>query len=278
MPMSAPSTPPASPADRSSRPRRPAGRTVQHLDVDHDARAAARRRRDLEGLQRPAGLALFSPLPYFKAYTETARPPAAARRWRRTTRRTSRPTWRPGTLPQVQLDPRPLTQCEHPAPRRSGARTWSSRSWTRSPPTPRCGPTRCSSSYDENGGFFDHVPPPVPPAGTAGEYLTAVPLPADASGYSGRSASVSGCRVSLMSPFTTGGYSAAEVFDHTSTLLLIEKLFGVPVPNVSAWRRSTVGDLTRRLRSANRRNRSPRRCPSRRWRCPSSTRRSSSTP
>ena len=27
-------------------------------------------------------------------------------------------------------------------------------------------------NYDENGGFFDHVPPPTAPAGTAGEYLT----------------------------------------------------------------------------------------------------------
>ena len=31
--------------------------------------------------------------------------------------------------------------------------------------------------YDENDGFFDHVPPPVPPAGTAGEYLTQHTLP-----------------------------------------------------------------------------------------------------
>ena len=37
-----------------------------------------------------------------------------------------------------------------------------------------------------------------------------------------------------MSPFTTGGYAATEVFDHTSTLLLLETLFGVPAPNVSA--------------------------------------------
>ena len=27
-------------------------------------------------------------------------------------------------------------------------------------------------TYDENGGFFDHVKPPTAPAGTAGEYLT----------------------------------------------------------------------------------------------------------
>jgi phospholipase C len=50
-----------------------------------------------------------------------------------------------------------------------------------------------------------------------------------------------------MSPFTMGGYTASEVFDHTSTLLLLEKLFGVPVPNVSDWRRSTVGDMTSAL-------------------------------
>ena len=33
-----------------------------------------------------------------------------------------------------------------------------------------------------------------------------------------------------------GGYTATEVFDHTSTLRLLEKLFHVPVPNVSQWR------------------------------------------
>ena len=37
--------------------------------------------------------------------------------------------------------------------------------------------------YDENGGFFDHVPPPTAPAGTAGEYLTGDPLPSAAVGH-----------------------------------------------------------------------------------------------
>src|SRR6202041_2262183 len=31
--------------------------------------------------------------------------------------------------------------------------------------------------YDENDGFFDHVPPPTAPAGTPDEYLTVSPLP-----------------------------------------------------------------------------------------------------
>src|SRR5207247_1800306 len=35
-------------------------------------------------------------------------------------------------------------------------------------------------TWDENGGFFDHVPPPTAPAGTPGEYVTAGQLPAAA--------------------------------------------------------------------------------------------------
>jgi phospholipase C len=33
-------------------------------------------------------------------------------------------------------------------------------------------------------------------------------------------------------------------FDHTSQLKLVSERFGVDVPNVSAWRQATVGDLT----------------------------------
>ncbi len=36
-------------------------------------------------------------------------------------------------------------------------------------------------TYDENDGFFDHVPPPTAPPGTDGEWVTA-PLPDDAGG------------------------------------------------------------------------------------------------
>jgi phospholipase C len=34
------------------------------------------------------------------------------------------------------------------------------------------------------------------------------------------------------------------VLDHTSVLRFAETRFGVPVPNLSAWRRSVTGDLT----------------------------------
>src|SRR4029079_19028756 len=51
----------------------------------------------------------------------------------------------------------------------------------------------------------------------------------------------------VMSPFSRGGHIASETFDHTSQLKLIGERFGVEVPNVSAWRRGVVGDLTSAL-------------------------------
>lgn len=69
-------------------------------------------------------------------------------------------------------------------------------------------------SYDENGGFFDHVSPPTPaPIGL-------------------------GFRVPclVISPYSRGGRVHSEVLDHTSQLRLIGARFGVPVPNLTAWR------------------------------------------
>ena len=39
----------------------------------------------------------------------------------------------------------------------------------------------------------------------------------------------------------------SDTFDHTSILRFLETRFGVEVPNLSAWRRSTTGDLTQAL-------------------------------
>ena len=101
--------------------------------------------------------------------------------------------------------------------------------------------------YDENDGFFDHVPPPLAPAGTPGEYLTVDPLPAGAGGIRGPLGF--GVRVPMLvvSPFSAGGYVCSETFDHTSQLRFLETLFSVTAPNISRWRRSTAGDLTSSL-------------------------------
>ena len=88
-------------------------------------------------------------------------------------------------------------------------------------------------SFDENDGFFDHVPPPVPPPGEEDEYWDGSPTGL-------------GIRVPLLvvSPWSVGGYVCSEVFDHTSQVRFLERVTGVEEPNISRWRRTVCGDLT----------------------------------
>jgi phospholipase C len=101
-------------------------------------------------------------------------------------------------------------------------------------------------TYDEQGGFFDHVTPPTPPPGTKGEFLTSSPEVEEAN--KGNPIGL-GFRVPslVLSPFSRGGWVCSEVFDHTSTLRFLEARFGVKAPNLTAWRRKVVGDLTATL-------------------------------
>jgi len=102
--------------------------------------------------------------------------------------------------------------------------------------------------YDENDGFFDHVPPPAPPPGTPGEYVSGAPLPSDAEGVAGPVGLGFRVPMTVISPFSRGGHVASQVFDHTSQLRFLEERFGVRAPNISAWRRRHTGDLTSTLR------------------------------
>ena len=116
-------------------------------------------------------------------------------------------------------------------------------------------------NFDENDGFFDHVPPPAPPSLDAdgrpkggstvdlkGEYHlqparhdTQLDLPQ----YRGRPYGL-GPRVPMyvLSPWSRGGRVNSEVFDHTSVIRFLEARFGVMEPNISPWRRAVCGDLT----------------------------------
>jgi phospholipase C len=150
-----------------------------------------------------------------------------------------------GTLPQVSWILAPLLESEHPpAPGIFGEAAAANVLNTLVSNPAVWSKTALFITYDENGGFFDHVPPPTPGAGTAGEYLTVNPLPADASGVAGPIGL--GFRVPMLvvSPFSRGGFVASQTFDHTSTLRFLETRFGVQVPNLSSWRRSVTGDLT----------------------------------
>ncbi|MFB6815491.1 phosphocholine-specific phospholipase C [Streptomyces sp. NPDC056347] len=88
-------------------------------------------------------------------------------------------------------------------------------------------------NYDENDGFFDHVPPPVAPAEVTEEQWEGKPTGL-------------GMRVPMLvvSPWTVGGYVCSEVFDHTSVIRFLERWTGVKEPNIGAWRRTVTGDLT----------------------------------
>src|SRR6202023_376432 len=103
-------------------------------------------------------------------------------------------------------------------------------------------------TYDENGGFFDHVPPTIAPPGTPGEYVTApaVPDPTVVGTPAIAGPIGLGFRVPMLiiSPFSRGGFVSSDLFDHTSVLRFLETRFGAEVPNLSAWRRAAVGDLT----------------------------------
>jgi phospholipase C len=100
-------------------------------------------------------------------------------------------------------------------------------------------------NYDENDGFFDHVPPPSPPSGTASEFYDD-----DAIGL--------GFRVPMIicSPWTRGGWVDSQTYDHTSVIMFLEQwttALGTPAlcPNISAWRRAVCGNLTSAFNFAN---------------------------
>jgi phospholipase C len=158
-----------------------------------------------------------------------------------------------GRLPKVSWIVPNLLTCEHPAlPSALGA--WGMLQvldiLTKDPAL--WAKTALIISYDENGGFFDHVPPLTPPAGTAGEFVTRPPAdPPD--GLTSEQPVGLGFRVPclVVSPYSRGGLVAKQRFDHTSQLRMLETRFGVRIPDhsdgvpgLSVWRRENVEDLT----------------------------------
>ena len=196
----------------------------------------------------PAGLFAFNPLPYFRAYAN-----AESGKGKELAQRALAPQYpqafaddvRAGTLPAVSWIVPPLNQCEHPAsPPENGEYLVSQVLATLVSNPGVWARTVLLVTYDENGGFFDHVPPPAPPPGTAGEYLTASQLPDDSGGIAGPVGLGFRVPALVVSPFARGGYRYSGTLDHTSLLRLIEARFGVEAPNISAWRRHAAGDLT----------------------------------
>ena len=154
-----------------------------------------------------------------------------------------------GNLPQVCWVLASIVDSDHPpSPSLFGEATLSGIVTALTANSAQWAKTVLFATYDENGGFFDHVPPVTAPPGTPGEYITAAAVPDPTvigsppiTGPIGL-----GFRVPMLiiSPFSRGGFVSSGLFDHTSILRFLETRFGAEVPNLSAWRRAAVGDLT----------------------------------
>jgi phospholipase C len=117
-------------------------------------------------------------------------------------------------------------------------------------------------TFDENDGFFDHLPMPAVPSydidgnlmGKSTVALDGEYFDASVGNYLNVNDTISGkirpwglsSRVPMyvVSPWSKGGWVDSQVFDHTSVGMFLEKRFGITVDAISPWHRAVCGDLT----------------------------------
>lgn len=170
-----------------------------------------------------------------------------------------------GKLPQVSWLVAPATYSEHPGPSSPVQGAWYIQevlnALTANPEI--WSQTVLLINFDENDGFFDHVPSPSAPSkDDTGKIYGKTTLPAESLSqeYFSHPAVATaksqpkpdgrvygpGIRVPMyvISPWSRGGWVNSQVFDHTSIIQFLEQRFGVKEPNISAYRRAICGDLT----------------------------------
>ncbi|SSQ09774.1 phospholipase C [Acinetobacter baumannii] len=170
-----------------------------------------------------------------------------------------------GKLPQVSWLVAPATYSEHPGPSSPVQGAWyiqevlnalteNTQVWSQ---------TVLLVNFDENDGFFDHVPSPSAPSkdinGVVYGKTTLMDQQVSYEYFNHPAVATSksqpetdgrvygpGVRVPMyvISPWSRGGWVNSQVFDHTSILQFLEKRFGVQEPNISPYRRAVCGDLT----------------------------------
>ncbi|QNK66466.1 phosphocholine-specific phospholipase C [Variovorax sp. PAMC26660] len=167
-----------------------------------------------------------------------------------------------GTLRKVSWIVAPYDYCEHPSgssPVQGGwytqqvldALTASPDVWSK---------TVLIVNFDENDGYFDHMPSPSAPSlnpdGTPAGKTTlpdsaialerhTYPLVGSTTAPNDGRVYGPGPRVPMyvISPWSRGGWVNSQVFDHTSVLRFLEVCFGVKETNISPFRRAVCGDL-----------------------------------
>ncbi|WGT62810.1 phosphocholine-specific phospholipase C [Variovorax paradoxus] len=170
---------------------------------------------------------------------------------------------RNGTLPAVSWIISPSAYSEHPGPSSPAKGGWYVQevldALTSNPEV--WSKTVLLINFDENDGFFDHLPSPAVPsrnpdgslagattmaeADVAVEYHNYTPATPKQPAMDGRPYGP-GPRVPMwiVSPWSRGGWVNSQVCDHTSTLMFLEKCFGVAEPQISKHRRAVCSDLT----------------------------------
>lgn len=174
-------------------------------------------------------------------------------------------------LPQVSWINAPEKYCEHPVNSSPIQGAWYTQqvldALTANPEV--WSKTVLIVNFDENDGYFDHVPPPCPPSRINGQMAGKTTLPESALSpdyythptyYTPPNATDPmpdwtvpdgdcygpGPRVPMyvISPWSRGGWVNSQAFDHTSILRFLEARFGVRETQISDYRRAVFGDLT----------------------------------
>ncbi|KAK9246334.1 phosphoesterase family-domain-containing protein [Lipomyces tetrasporus] len=149
-----------------------------------------------------------------------------------------------GTLPQISWIIGPAELSEHPPYRPNDGAWLQQRVLDAITSSPLYNETALIVSYDETGGFGDHVPPVISPNGTVGEWSYDPEHPENFV------PSGPGFRVPfyVVSPWTRGGKVFTEPSDHNSQLLFLEqwaKSIGkkFTVKEMNPWRRNHMSNL-----------------------------------
>lgn len=149
-----------------------------------------------------------------------------------------------GTLPAVSYIIGPMELSEHPPYRPSDGAWLQQKVVEAVVNSPKYSNTALLISYDETGGYGDHVPPFVSPNGTSGEWFTDPEAPQN------YVPSGPGFRVPfyVISPWTRGGKVYTAPTDHNSQILFLEEWANAKgksfhTNEMNQWRRDNMDNL-----------------------------------
>ncbi|KAL2803429.1 phosphoesterase family-domain-containing protein [Aspergillus granulosus] len=154
-----------------------------------------------------------------------------------------------GTLPEISFIVGPAELSEHP-PYMPKDGAWLQKKVVDAvTSSPKYSSTLLMISYDETGGWGDHVTPFHSPEDTPGEWME------DPYGYFGNIFTGPGFRVPfyIISPWTRGGRVFTERADHNSQILFVEEWLeargykNVRTPEMVPWRRVHMSNLVNAL-------------------------------